>query len=208
VEEDQQGRGQGLRQGPPAFGELGPTHSHRDRRPLWRDRPRGPQARQHDQIIQGEQRGSRARSCPEEGTEPKLAGRRTGSTRLLDLREGGRGRTQGVEGQPKNSSKECIACGHTEAANRCRSRFICTRCRHEEHADVNAAQVITARGQVAETSWRAAGCPVATRPVPRNRRRQATESSSSTGPGRLLTQKSRERAISIATDPYPAGSRA
>jgi putative transposase len=96
---------------------------------------------------------------------------------------------------PKDSSRECIACGHTEAANRCRSRFSCRRCGHEEHADVNAAQVITARGQVAETSWRAAGCPVAKRPVPRNRRRQAAKPSSSTGPGRLLTQKSREGAI-------------
>jgi putative transposase len=74
---------------------------------------------------------------------------------------------------PKDSSRECIACGHTEAANRCRTRFICTKCGHSEHADVNAAQVITARGQVAETSWRATGCPVAKRPVPRNRRRKA-----------------------------------
>jgi putative transposase len=96
---------------------------------------------------------------------------------------------------PKDSSRECIACGHTEAANRCRSRFICRRCGHTEHADVNAAQVLTARGQVAETSWRAAGCPAAKRPVPSNRRLQAAEPSSSTGPGRLLTQKSRERAI-------------
>jgi putative transposase len=96
---------------------------------------------------------------------------------------------------PKDSSRECIACGHTEAANRCLARFTCRRCGHSEHADVNAAQVITARGQVAETSWRAAGCPVAKRPLPRNRRRQAAEPSSSTGPGRLLTQKSRERAI-------------
>ncbi len=93
---------------------------------------------------------------------------------------------------PRDSSKECVACGHAEAANRCRTRFTCTKCEHEEHADVNAAQVITARGQVAETSWSAAGCPVAKRPVPRNRRRQATEPSSSTGSGRLLTQKSRE----------------
>jgi len=71
---------------------------------------------------------------------------------------------------PKDSSRECIACGHTEAANRCRGRFICTKCGHTAHADVNAAQVITARGQVAETSWRAAGCPLAKRPGPRNRR--------------------------------------
>ena len=96
---------------------------------------------------------------------------------------------------PKDSSRECIGCGHTEASNRCRTRFICRRCGHTEHADVNAAQVIAARGQVAETSCRAAGCPVAKRPVPRNRRRQAAEPSSSTGPGRLLTQQSRESAI-------------
>jgi putative transposase len=95
---------------------------------------------------------------------------------------------------PKDSSRECIACGHTEAANRCRARFTCTRCGHTSHADVHAAQVITARGQVAETSWRAAGCPVAKRPLPRSRRRQAAEPSSSTGPGRLLTHKSREGA--------------
>jgi putative transposase len=94
----------------------------------------------------------------------------------------------------KDSSRECIGCGHTEAANRCRTRFRCRKCGHQEHADVNAAQVIAARGQVAESSWHAAGCPVAKRPVPRNRRRQAAEPSSSTGPGRLLTQKSRERA--------------
>jgi len=94
----------------------------------------------------------------------------------------------------KDSSRECNVCGHAEAANRCRSRFICRRCRHEEHADVNAAQVLTSRGQVAETSWRAAGCPVAKRPVPRNQRRQAAEPTSSTGPGRLHTQKSREGA--------------
>jgi hypothetical protein len=101
VEEDQQGRGQELRQGPPAFGELGPAHSHRDRRPLRSDRPRGPRSRQHDQISQGNQRGPREGSGPEEGTESKPARRCTGSTGLLDLREGGRGRTQSMESRPK-----------------------------------------------------------------------------------------------------------
>jgi putative transposase len=73
---------------------------------------------------------------------------------------------------PKDSSRECIACGHTEAANRCRARFSCRKCGHTEHADVNAAQVIAARGQVAETSWRAARRPIARRPAPRNLRRK------------------------------------
>jgi len=81
---------------------------------------------------------------------------------------------------PKDSSRECIVCGHTDAANRCRARFTCRRCRHEEHADVNAAQVLTARGQVAETSWCAAGCPVAKRTLPRNRRRRGAEPSTTT----------------------------
>jgi putative transposase len=73
----------------------------------------------------------------------------------------------------KDSSRECIACGHTEESNRRRTRFTCLKCGHTEHADVNAAQVITARGQIAETSWRAAGCPVAKKPMPRSQRRNA-----------------------------------
>jgi putative transposase len=74
---------------------------------------------------------------------------------------------------PSNTSRECAACGHTEAANRHRSRFSCTRCSHTEHADVNAAQVIAARGQAADTRWKASGSPLLSRPVPRNRRRRA-----------------------------------
>jgi putative transposase len=46
---------------------------------------------------------------------------------------------------PANSSRECIACGHTEAANRRRNRFNCLECGHTEHADVNAAQVARTR---------------------------------------------------------------
>lgn len=74
---------------------------------------------------------------------------------------------------PQNSSRECAACGHTEAANRYRTRFSCTQCSHTEHADVNAAQVIAARGQAADARWRASGSPLLERPVPRNRRRKA-----------------------------------
>jgi putative transposase len=73
---------------------------------------------------------------------------------------------------PKNSSRECIACGHTEAANRHRSRFCCQHCGHQEHADVNAAQVIAARGHAAEITWAAAGRPLLARPTPRNLRRR------------------------------------
>jgi putative transposase len=115
---------------------------------------------------------------------------------------------------PKDSSRECISCGHTEAANRCRTRFSCCRCGHTEHADVNAAQVITARGQIAETSWRAAGCPVAKKPVPRNLRRQGRAQgrparihftghpvSEEHGAGSAPYAADARRAIKLAADP-------
>ncbi len=77
---------------------------------------------------------------------------------------------------PRDTSRQCIACGHTATANRCRTRFECKKCGHQEHADVNAAQVIAARGMVAETSWLAAESPLLKRPVPRNLRRKSQDS--------------------------------
>ncbi|HWF22850.1 MAG TPA: transposase, partial [Acidimicrobiales bacterium] len=73
---------------------------------------------------------------------------------------------------PRNSSRECASCGHTEEANRRSNRFSCLRCGHGEHADVNAAQVIAARGRQADALWVASGSPLLTRPTPRNRRRK------------------------------------
>jgi putative transposase len=72
---------------------------------------------------------------------------------------------------PANSSRECAACGHTAKENRHRYRFKCLRCGHLEHADTNAAQVLAARGQAADASWRHQGSPLLKRPVPRNLRR-------------------------------------
>jgi putative transposase len=74
---------------------------------------------------------------------------------------------------PKNTSRTCICCGNLDAANRHRTRFSCTGCGHEEHADVNAAQVIAARGEAADATWQALGRPSLARPIPRNRRRKA-----------------------------------
>jgi putative transposase len=71
---------------------------------------------------------------------------------------------------PRNSSRQCAPCGHTEAANRKRGWFCCLQCGHAEHADVNAAQVITARGQAADTRWKEAGSPLLTRAVAKSRR--------------------------------------
>jgi putative transposase len=82
---------------------------------------------------------------------------------------------------PKNSSRQCASCGHTEAANRRRSCFTCLRCDHTEHADVNAAQVIAARGQAADTRWKEAGSLLLARPVAKNRRHKPMRS----GPDQL-----------------------
>ena len=77
----------------------------------------------------------------------------------------------------KDSSRQCAACGHTEKANRpSQAEFFCLSCGHRQHADVNAAQVITARGAAAETAWLAKGCPVRSRPQPRLRRRRTDNS--------------------------------
>jgi putative transposase len=80
---------------------------------------------------------------------------------------------------PKNSSRECAACGHTEAANRHRATFACLKCNHAEHADVNAAQVLSARGQAADARWKASGSPLLTRRVAKNQRRKTATTSMS-----------------------------
>jgi putative transposase len=76
------------------------------------------------------------------------------------------------EVDPKNSSRECAPCGHIDAKSRKRTRFTCTGCDHQEHADVNASQVLTARGQAAEARWFALGSPPNRRPKPRLQRRK------------------------------------
>lgn len=50
---------------------------------------------------------------------------------------------------PRNSSRECSACGHTDKRNRPnQSTFRCLACGHAEHADTNAARVISGRAAV------------------------------------------------------------
>ncbi|HUC38475.1 MAG TPA: transposase [Acidimicrobiales bacterium] len=73
---------------------------------------------------------------------------------------------------PVDSSRECAACGHIDPKNRFGAKFYCLRCHHTEHADVNAAQVIAARGQAANAAWVAMGSPALSRPVPRKLRRK------------------------------------
>ena len=54
---------------------------------------------------------------------------------------------------PQHSSQECSACGHVAPQNRpSRDIFRCVACGHTEHADVNAAKVILARGTAARAT--------------------------------------------------------
>jgi transposase len=48
---------------------------------------------------------------------------------------------------PRFTSQQCRACGHTEQGNRdSQAVFRCLRCGHQDHADTNAARNILARG--------------------------------------------------------------
>jgi putative transposase len=50
---------------------------------------------------------------------------------------------------PKNTSRKCAACGHTEKENRIsQAKFVCRRCGHADNADHNAARNILAAGLV------------------------------------------------------------
>jgi len=52
-----------------------------------------------------------------------------------------------VKVNPRNSSLECAECGHIDPRNRVdQATFRCRRCGHRANADVNAAQVLLARG--------------------------------------------------------------
>jgi len=51
---------------------------------------------------------------------------------------------------PRNSSRECSICGHTERANRqTQDRFRCQACGFTAHADINAAANLRERGRAA-----------------------------------------------------------
>lgn len=51
---------------------------------------------------------------------------------------------------PRNTSRECISCGHIDKANRkSQSLFSCVQCGYTANADLNAAMVIANRGRAA-----------------------------------------------------------
>jgi putative transposase len=46
---------------------------------------------------------------------------------------------------PKHSSQECPACGHTDKSNRDGEKFVCTECGYTAHADTKASRTLTNR---------------------------------------------------------------
>ena len=71
-----------------------------------------------------------------------------------------------------NTSRTCAACGYCHVTNRVsRDRFVCRKCGHSAHADINAAENTGARGHAAHTAWHHIGAPPLARPQPRLRRR-------------------------------------
>ena len=51
---------------------------------------------------------------------------------------------------PRNTSRECISCGHIDKANRkSQSVFSCVKCGHTANADINAAMIIANHGRAA-----------------------------------------------------------
>jgi putative transposase len=52
-----------------------------------------------------------------------------------------------IEVDPKNTSRRCSACGHTEAGNRRGEAFECLCCGYQAHADTNAAMNILRAGR-------------------------------------------------------------
>ena len=51
-----------------------------------------------------------------------------------------------TEVDPRFSSQRCSCCGHTDKANRDKERFLCTRCRYIEDADIQASYNLLKRG--------------------------------------------------------------
>jgi putative transposase len=72
-----------------------------------------------------------------------------------------------------HTSQTCPSCGHVCKENRAtQAKFKCVNCGHVDHADVNAAVNIAARGFTAEAAWYELGSPSLARTAPRLRRRK------------------------------------
>jgi putative transposase len=66
---------------------------------------------------------------------------------------------------PRFTSQQCHACGHTAPGNReSQAVFVCEQCGHADHADANAAKNILARGFAAMAAPARAPGHGATRP--------------------------------------------
>jgi putative transposase len=72
---------------------------------------------------------------------------------------------------PRNSSRECSSCGHTDKRNRpSQNRFHCRSCGFTTHADHNAAMNLRARGGGAISHPNLTGCAVVSHDTVKSRR--------------------------------------
>jgi putative transposase len=65
---------------------------------------------------------------------------------ILEAKAEEAGRTV-VSVNPRHTSQTCHECGHVDAGNRVsQAEFLCRKCGHETHADINAARNILGAG--------------------------------------------------------------
>ena len=137
-----------------------------DRRRDWAEKLSTRLVREHDTIvlekltIAGMIRKPTPKPDPEQPGAflPNQARAKAGLSRgiltsawgALGQRVKDKGQASGVQilfVDPRFTSQQCHACGHTDAANRdSQAAFACTSCGHHDHADRNAALNILARG--------------------------------------------------------------
>jgi putative transposase len=111
-----------------------------------------------DLKITNMTRRPRPRADGKGGHEPNGAGRKAGLNQ--SIHDAGWGTLQAMVAykaesagrqvivvDPRNSSRRCAHCGHTERENRHNTAFRCLSCGHEAHADVNAACNILRAGR-------------------------------------------------------------
>jgi putative transposase len=96
---------------------------------------------------------------------------------------------------PYQSSQECSRCGHTHPENRERALFLCQRCGHTQHADLNAATNIAARGIAMLRS----GALERSKPVKRIAvRRKGEENKAGSGRPEVSVERSSDAALGLA----------
>jgi IS605 OrfB family transposase len=100
------------------------------------------------QIALEDLKGIRARTTVRRPQRSRHAGWAFAQLRAFVEYKAALAGTPVVTVDPRDTSKTCAECGHCARANRRRGQFVCRSCGHAAPADINAARVIAARGEV------------------------------------------------------------